>query len=136
MKKVLLKNISMIYTFDDQDRIFENSSILVEGSKIISIGPDLPEAEAGEIIPCDGLVALPGFVNTHHRLYQTLFRGIREVQEQPLFPWLVGYMSSGKTHAGNRVLRRHGRFRQLIDGMYADLRPPLCLPATSEADLH
>ncbi len=62
----------------------------------LEAGPDTePEAglEAGpdvEVIDCSGLTALPGFVNTHHHLYQTLFRGIREVQEQPLFPWLIG----------------------------------------------
>ncbi len=37
-----------------------------------------------------GKVVLPGFINTHHHLYQTLFRGVDEVQEMPLFPWLKG----------------------------------------------
>ena len=90
MKRKLFKNIGSIYTFNDKDEILEGSSILVEGSKIIAMGEDLPETGATEIIDCTGLIALPGFVNTHHHLYQTLFRGIREVQEKPLFPWLVG----------------------------------------------
>lgn len=90
MKTLLLKNINTIYTFNDKEEIFENYNILIEGSKISAIGEDLSVPENAEVIDCSGLVALPGFVNTHHHLYQTLFRGIKEVQEKPLFPWLIG----------------------------------------------
>lgn len=90
MKTLFLKNISSIYTFNDRDEIVENYSILIEGNKIIAIGDTLSIPEGSEVIDCSGLIALPGFVNTHHHLYQTLFRGIKEVQEKPLFPWLIG----------------------------------------------
>lgn len=88
MKK-LLKNLSRVVSFDNNDKIYENSDILIEDNEIIDIGVNLCEIDA-EILDCKGLIALPGFVNTHHHLYQTLFRGIDEVQEKPLFPWLVG----------------------------------------------
>lgn len=90
MKTKLLKNIRHVITFNDREEIFENVDILIEGPKIISIGTHLEVSHETEIIDCTDLVALPGFVNTHHHLYQTLFRGIKEVQEQPLFPWLIG----------------------------------------------
>ncbi|WP_407310167.1 8-oxoguanine deaminase [Desulfosporosinus sp. SB140] len=90
MKTLCLKNISRIYSFNDRDEILENCSILTNGSKIAAIGKDISFSNETEEIDCTGLVALPGFVNTHHHLYQTLFRGIAEVQEQPLFPWLIG----------------------------------------------
>lgn len=90
LKTLLLKNINSIYTFNDRDEIFENCSILIEGSKIIAIGENFSIPEDTEVLDCSGLIALPGFVNTHHHLYQTLFRGIKEVQEKPLFPWLIG----------------------------------------------
>jgi cytosine/adenosine deaminase-related metal-dependent hydrolase len=35
-------------------------------------------------------VVLPGFVNTHHHLYQTLTRVLPSVQNAKLFDWLVG----------------------------------------------
>lgn len=88
MKKIL-KNIEKIVSFDNKESIYENSDILIEDNVIIQIGKDLFNKDA-EIIDCKGLIALPGFVNTHHHLYQTLFRGIDEVQEKPLFPWLIG----------------------------------------------
>lgn len=90
MKKILLKNIRQIVTFNDRDEVFENTGILMEGPKIISIDKKIEADKDTEVIDCTGLVALPGFVNTHHHLYQTLFRGIQEVQEKPLFPWLIG----------------------------------------------
>jgi 8-oxoguanine deaminase len=90
MKQLLLKNISYIVTFNDREETFENADILIRGNEIIQIGKEIKISEDTETIDCTGLTALPGFVNTHHHLYQTLFRGIKEVQEQPLFPWLIG----------------------------------------------
>jgi cytosine/adenosine deaminase-related metal-dependent hydrolase len=90
MNRLLLKNIDTVVTFNDKEEILEGSDILIEGPRIAAIGKGLQAPEGTEAVDCGGLVALPGFVNTHHHLYQTLFRGIREVQEQPLFPWLVG----------------------------------------------
>lgn len=90
MNKILLKNISTIFTFDSKDRVLQNQDILIENEKIYCIQKNIHESEVCNVINCDGLVAMPGFVNTHHHLYQTLFRGIKEVQEKPLFPWLVG----------------------------------------------
>ncbi|WP_133626909.1 8-oxoguanine deaminase [Fonticella tunisiensis] len=86
----LLKNISRVVTFDDSDSIFEKADILINDNEIVEIRKGIEPVEGYEVIDCTDLIALPGFVNTHHHLYQTLFRGIREVQEKPLFPWLVG----------------------------------------------
>ena len=90
MKSLLLKNIETIYSFDNEEKRYGESDIYIEDGVIVGIGPDLQVKADSEVIDCQGLVALPGFVNTHHHLYQTLFRGIEEVQEKPLFPWLIG----------------------------------------------
>jgi len=90
MSQKLLKNIDLVITFNDREETFEHCDILIEEAAIRDIGSNLNAAGDAEIIDCNGLTALPGFVNTHHHLYQTLFRGIEEVQEQPLFPWLIG----------------------------------------------
>lgn len=88
MKK-LLKNLSMAVSFDEEDKIYKNADILIDNNEIKNIGENLYDKDA-EVKDCRGLIAIPGFVNTHHHLYQTLFRGIDEVQEKPLFPWLTG----------------------------------------------
>ena len=93
MEQILLKNIGDIVTFNDKEERFSNTDILISGSKIVKIGQKIEDKDMdanAKIVDCTGLVALPGFVNTHHHLYQTLFRGIMEVQEKPLFPWLTG----------------------------------------------
>ncbi len=90
MSKLLLKNISKIYTFDHGENRYSETDITIQDGVIRGIGANLLVEPGTEVIDCTGLVALPGFVNTHHHLYQTLFRGIEEVQEKPLFPWLIG----------------------------------------------
>lgn len=90
MNKILLKNLATIFTFDNKDRILESQDILIEDERIYCIKKNIEVQENCTVINCEGLIAMPGFVNTHHHLYQTLFRGIKEVQEKPLFPWLVG----------------------------------------------
>ena len=91
MNNLLLKNIKTTYTFNNADDVLQNTHILIKNGVIDAIGADaLTKALDGPVIDCTGLIALPGFVNTHHHLYQTLFRGIAEVQEKPLFPWLKG----------------------------------------------
>lgn len=90
MSKKLLKKIDTVITFNDREEILNGCDILIDGPTIKAIGIDLPVEPDTEIIDGRGLTALPGFVNTHHHLYQTLFRGIKEVQELPLFPWLIG----------------------------------------------
>ncbi|GAA0731563.1 8-oxoguanine deaminase [Clostridium oceanicum] len=87
---LLLKNISKIVTFNDENQILENQDIFIKDNQIHSIGKNITIDENVEVIDCSNLLAMPGFVNTHHHFYQTLFRGIDEVQEKPLFPWLVG----------------------------------------------
>lgn len=87
---LLLKNISQAITFNDKDEILNKVDILINDNEIVSIGKNITLDSSTKVIDCSNLVALPGFVNTHHHLYQTLFRGIQEVQEKPLFPWLIG----------------------------------------------
>ncbi|WP_158894104.1 amidohydrolase family protein [Amycolatopsis anabasis] len=52
---------------------FPAADVLVEGRKIVAVGPDL-DARA-EVIDATGTIVLPGFVDTHHHQYQTALRG-------------------------------------------------------------
>jgi 8-oxoguanine deaminase len=44
------------------------------------------QAAAGEVIECEHSVVVPGMVNTHHHMYQSLTRCISH--DMPLFGWL------------------------------------------------
>jgi 8-oxoguanine deaminase len=69
----------------------EDADVLVEGPAIRRVGRNLGATLRGvpcERIDCSGMVLLPGLVNTHHHLFQTLFRAIPAIQDAELFPWL------------------------------------------------
>lgn len=49
--------------------------------------PGLPDS-ADQVVDLSGHVVLPGLVNTHHHLYQTLTRALPGAQDSGLFEWL------------------------------------------------
>ncbi|SFB57735.1 Cytosine/adenosine deaminase [Cohnella sp. OV330] len=59
--------------------------VLVEGGRIVRIGADIDAPDA-EVIDAGGKVLLPGFVQTHIHLCQTLFRG--RADDLALIDWL------------------------------------------------
>ncbi|MBT7468901.1 MAG: 8-oxoguanine deaminase, partial [Candidatus Cloacimonetes bacterium] len=44
-----------------------------------------------QIIDASEMVVLPGFINTHHHLFQSLTRNIPKMQNQELFDWLINH---------------------------------------------
>ena len=60
--------------------------LLVEEGRIVAIEKSIKREGVSEIVDCRGLFLLPGFVQTHVHLCQTLFRNLAE--EKPLLPWL------------------------------------------------
>ncbi|HET9888208.1 MAG TPA: amidohydrolase family protein, partial [bacterium] len=61
--------------------------VLIEDSRIVQAGGDLSAGAPGaKIVDARGLTILPGLVQTHVHLCQTLFRGLAE--GLPLLPWL------------------------------------------------
>lgn len=106
MSKILLKNIGYLITMSEKDEMLNNVSLLIENNVIKAIGKEIDKINLDDtvsVISCDGLVVMPGFVNTHHHLYQTMFRGIKEVQDMPLFPWLQGLYEFWKHLSGETI---------------------------------
>ena len=52
---------------------FVKADVLVEGKKILAVGPDVHASGAGEI-DARGRIVMPGFIDTHHHLFQTAIR--------------------------------------------------------------
>ncbi len=86
MSRILIKNASVIAVCDNEKNKFYNKSILIKDNVIESIG-DIKET-ADEIIDGRNKVVIPGLINTHHHLYQTLTRNLPAVQNAKLFDWL------------------------------------------------
>jgi len=89
MTRTLLRGFDLVATMDDERREIEAGYVLVEGNKIVALGKDPTGNAYDEVIEGEGKVLLPGFVNTHHHLYQTLFRNVPGAADKKLFDWLI-----------------------------------------------
>ncbi|MBS0316124.1 MAG: 8-oxoguanine deaminase [Proteobacteria bacterium] len=91
MGTLLIRGARCVATFDDERRELRDASILVRDGRIEAVGAagDLPQA-ADEVIDARGCLVVPGLVNTHHHMYQSLTRAIPSVQDAELFSWLRG----------------------------------------------
>jgi len=74
---------------DEEHRRIPDGGLYVRDNVITQVGPtaELP-AEADVVIDARGMVVLPGLINTHHHLYQTLTRAVPAAQNVELFDWL------------------------------------------------
>lgn len=89
MPTLLIRNATLIATFDDHRREIPDGGLFIRDGFIEQVGPssELPKA-ADEILDLSGHVVLPGMVNTHHHFYQTLTRAVPAAQDANLFNWL------------------------------------------------
>ncbi len=89
MSTLLLKNATLLVTMDDERRRISDGGLFVRDNVIEAVGPtaELPAA-ADRVLDAGGMVVLPGLVNTHHHLYQTLTRAVPAAQDAVLFDWL------------------------------------------------
>ena len=86
---ILLRGFDFVVTMDERRREIAHGSVLVEGNRIARIETDAANLQADVVIEGAGKVLLPGMVNTHHHLYQTLFRNVPGASGRKLFDWLV-----------------------------------------------
>ncbi len=89
MPTLLIRNATLLATFDDHRREIPDGGLFVRDGFIEQVGltSELPD-EADEVLDLSGHVVLPGLVNTHHHFYQTLTRVIPAAQDANLFNWL------------------------------------------------
>src|SRR5467141_2890385 len=62
-----------VMTMDPRVGDFAQADVLVEGKKILAVGPNLRAGDAGEI-DARGRIVMPGFIDTHHHLFETALR--------------------------------------------------------------
>src|SRR6201981_987247 len=52
---------------------FAQADVLVEGKKILAVGPNL-HAGGAAVIDATGRIVMPGFIDTHHHQFETALR--------------------------------------------------------------
>jgi cytosine/adenosine deaminase-related metal-dependent hydrolase len=90
MTTLLLKNADLLLTMDKEQPRIPGGGLIARDGVIEKVGPtsDLPD-QADEVIDASGMIILPGLINTHHHLYQTLTRALPGSQDAELFDWLI-----------------------------------------------
>lgn len=89
MSTLLIRNAAVLVTMDERRREIPGGGLFCREGWIEQVGPsaELPE-RADEVLDLGGHVVLPGLINTHHHLYQTLTRAVPAAQDAGLFDWL------------------------------------------------
>ena len=116
MSTIRLDHATVIAHRGGEPLVLPDQSIVVDGSKIravmpthVALDPRLgyataeevrhlggvthptsPATRFDEIIDASKHLVIPGLVNTHHHLFQSLTRGLKSVQSLALFDWLNG----------------------------------------------
>jgi len=83
MSTILIKNGYLI-TMDARQQQFA-ADLLIDQDRITKVAPQIEE-RADHVIDATGGLVLPGFVQSHIHLCQSLFRG--QADDQPLLNWL------------------------------------------------
>ena len=86
---ILLRNALVVATMDATRQEIADGGVFVRGTLIEQVGPtaSLP-ATADRVIDLSGHVLLPGLINTHHHMCQSLTRVLPGAQDGDLFAWL------------------------------------------------
>jgi 5-methylthioadenosine/S-adenosylhomocysteine deaminase len=72
--KTLIKN-GIVLTLDKKVGNFHQADILIEGTKIAAVGPNL-NAEGAELIDASDMIVMPGFVDSHRHVWEGILRNI------------------------------------------------------------
>jgi len=85
---LLVAPIHTLVTMDAQRRELSDAAMWIEDNRIIAVGAraDMPARRADRTLDLRHHVVVPGLINTHHHMFQSLTRVM--AQDQELFGWL------------------------------------------------
>lgn len=88
-RNFLIRHARVVATFDDAHTELADASILIRDNVIAEVGPTAGHGvDADEVIDARHHVVIPGLVNTHHHMFQSLTRAVPGAQDAELFGWL------------------------------------------------
>lgn len=88
-RTLLVRHARLLLTMDAGRREIPDGAVFIRGHVIEQVGPsaELPQ-DADDVIDASGRLVMPGMVNTHHHMYQSLTRAVPAAQDGELFKWL------------------------------------------------
>jgi 5-methylthioadenosine/S-adenosylhomocysteine deaminase len=82
---LLIRDCSWVVTQDASRNVLRNASVYVEDERIAEISKNTPR-DADQVLNGQGMILLPGLVNTHTHVPMVIFRGYAD--DMPLQEWL------------------------------------------------
>jgi 8-oxoguanine deaminase len=114
-----IEHATVVAWREERPAVLRDCTIMIENGMIREMGPSSPPLNKGgpggvgggtnapqsqtrpipldhgetpipdDVIDASRHLVIPGLINTHHHLYQSLTRGLKSVQDAPLFEWLT-----------------------------------------------
>ena len=84
---LIIRNAT-IQTMDECNRVIDHGTVAIRGDRITWLGPGDPpdNVQALQEIDADGMILLPGFVDTHIHIFQSFLKGLGA--DHRLIEWL------------------------------------------------
>lgn len=120
----LIHDTTVITGSGTETAVLENHSIVFDGNRITRVGRaaeiDTALRDVKNVERIDGRnhLVIPGLINTHHHLYQSLTRGLKCVQDAKLFDWLTELYTRWRhiDHAAVKVAAQVSMAELLLSG--------------------
>ena len=123
-----------LITMNERREVLESASVCVEKDRIVAVSTRLDlerRFPTAEVVDCKGRIVMPGMVNTHTHLFQTLLKGLGD--DMVLKKWFICMTGPSGVHltpADAHVAALHGCVESirsgvttLVDFMYVHTRP-------------
>lgn len=123
-----------LITMNERREVLESASVCVEKDRIAAVGAsqDLQRRfPTAEVVDCKGRIVMPGMVNTHTHLFQTLLKGLGD--DMVLKKWFICMTGPSGVHLtpeDAHIAALHGCIESirsgvttLVDFMYVHTRP-------------
>lgn len=125
-----------LITMNPKREVLEKASVCVEADRIVGIGTRgaLERAHPGaEVVDCSEKIVMPGMVNTHTHLFQTLLKGLGDdMVLKRWFTCMTGPSAVHLTRDDAKIAALHGCVESirsgvttLVDFMYVHTEPDM-----------
>jgi cytosine/adenosine deaminase-related metal-dependent hydrolase len=94
MSKLLIHSAEVLVTMNPDRQEIKHGALYIEDHIIQAVGTNdeifraYPRSGAIDVIDASGMVVVPGLINCHHHLFQTLTRSIGTAEGLGIFDWL------------------------------------------------